>query len=344
MALTQLNAQYNGGRDTEIFRELFLLNNSLGKGYVRLLDGVKGNQTLTDAVASVTIQAYKAAPVVGTDEASTLSFRDVLLQPVQLMVFDSFNPATFRQTYFNRDALPGAINSIGDELLSEIVYLYGGKMSSAAERMFWNGATSATKTAIAALTAGTGQNAVGAAEQALIAAMPTTLFDSATAKAILTYANAAERRRFKVAGTTITSSNIQTEYGKLYAAIPSAYEGSALLQDGNVQNQYIYAPHSHLALINQYNNDPTKFKDAFIKDADGDFTYNGIKIVFVPLAENVLLFHRWNYMVWGTDIESDFTGMTIAPMNSYSAQHVIRADFALEAAVMNPGQVVLYVG
>lgn len=344
MALAQLNAQYNGGRDTEIFRELFLLNNSVGKQYIRLLDGVKGNQTLTDSVASVTLQAYKAAPVVGTDEAGSISFRDVLMQPVQHMLFDSFDPATFRQTYFNRDAIPGAINSIGNEFLSEVIYLYGGKMSQAAERLFWGGATSATKTAIAALTAGTGQNAVGAAEQALVAAMPTSLFDSAIAKSILTYANSSNRRRFKVVGTTITSSNIQTEYGKLYAAIPSAYEGSALLQDGNVQNQYIYAPHSHLALINQYNNDPTKYKDAFIKDAEGNFTYNGIKIVFVPLAENVLLFHRWNYLVWGTDIESDLTNLTIAPMNAYSAQHIIRADLSIESAIMQPGQSVLYVG
>jgi hypothetical protein len=344
MSLVQLNAQYNGGRNAEIFREIFLLNNTLNQGLARIVDGVKGNQTLTDAVASVTLQAYKAAPVVGTDEASDLSFRDILLQPVQHMLFDSFNPATFRQTFFNRDAIPGAINSVGDEFLSEVIFLYGGKMSQAAEVSFWQGATSTTKTAIAALTAGTGQNAVGAAEKTLVGNLPAGFFDGVVTKMISTYSNDANRRRYKVAGTTITTTNLLEEYGKLYAAIPLAYNGSALLQTGNVENQYIYAPHSHLALINQFNNDPTKYKDAFIKDADGDFTFNGIKIKFVPLPANTMIFHRWNYLVWGTDIESDFTNLTIAPMNSYSAQHVIRADFSLESAIMQPGQAVLYVG
>ena len=77
----------------------------------------------------------------------------------------------------------------------------------------------------AALTAGTANNAVGAAEKTLVAALTASQIDGVVAKMIYNDDNASATAgvggRIKVAGTAITAANIKAEYDKIYAAIPA---------------------------------------------------------------------------------------------------------------------------
>jgi len=85
--------------------------------------------------------------------------------------------------------------------------LYGKKVSLAAENEFWNGATAATQTAVAALTAGTGQTSVGAAEKTLVAALTASQTDGIVVKMIYNASNdtltAGVGTRVKVAGAAL---------------------------------------------------------------------------------------------------------------------------------------------
>jgi hypothetical protein len=216
------------------------------------------------------------------------------------------------------------------------------------ESQFWNGAKSGTKTTVAGLTANVAQASVGAAEKTYVAAAPTTLFDGIVTKLI--YDRSAVGKRWKVAGTTINSTNIQTEYDKLYAAISSATKGTALLIGENAKNCYIYAPYSHITLINIYNNNGTNRSNFFVVDAQGNYSFNGVQIKFVPLPENCMIFSRWSDLVWGCDLAftgdgaSDGNLIKMKELANNSEDWFIKIGYTQSAGVYIPQQKVLYLG
>lgn len=341
MATTYSNAQYIGEAFAEVFKDVMLENNTVANEVVTVDTDVKGNKPYTESVSVAGIQAYKATPTSG-DTAGSTTFTDLLAVPQYFYDYDRFDPQTFTQTRWVKDAKPGAYNMVSDQFILEIIASRAPKISTGAEALFWCGAKSASKTAVAALTPGTGQNAVGSAEQTAFAALTTTLFDGVIARLILSYSNSSTRRRYKVVGTTITSSNIDTEYGKLYAAITSAYQGSALLAANNVKNTKIVAPLSHMALINIFNINQT-YRDKFTV-VNGEYFFLGIKIEFCPIPENVMILARTKNFIWATDLINDVAGMKIDYVANDSKEMFMRTDFTLDAVVMQPGQVVLYVG
>ena len=341
MAASYSNAQYIGEAFAEIFKDVMLENDTISSGIVTVDTDVKGNRPYTESVSVAGIQAYIATPQ-SSDAAGSTTFTDLLAVPQYLMDYDEFDPKDFSQTRFVRDAKPGAFNMIDDQFILEVVASRAPKISAGAEALFWAGAKSASKTAIAALTPGTGQNAVGSAEQTAFAALTTTLFDGIIARLIQSYSNSSTRRRYKVVGTTITSSNIDAEYAKLYAGITSAYQGAALLQPRNVKDTKIIAPYSHMALINIFNTNQT-YRDKFLIE-NGVYSYNGIEIDFCPIPENCMIAGKTKNFVWATDLTSDLTAMTIDRIAPNSRKMFMRTDFSLDAIVMQPGQFVLYIG
>ena len=122
---------------------------------------------------------------------------------------------------------PGAWEIMSSEFEQLVIGgLYAKQISNAFENEFWNGATSATKTAVAALTAGTGNTSVGAAEKTKVAALATSQIDGILVKMIYNDSNASATAgvgtRIKVAGTTLTAAVLKVELDKVYAAIPAA--------------------------------------------------------------------------------------------------------------------------
>jgi len=316
-----------------VYAKLLFLNNTVGKGLVNFQENIKADTIVSEASFTTTMQAYAS----GAPTASgSIAVTDRAVTPTKVMFYDEFDPETLRTSRFKRSMADGAWNLDSQEFTNLIMNNYAPKVSLTMEGAFWNGATSATQTAVAALTSGTGQTSVGAAEKTLVAAMPTNQFDSIVATMI--YNNSAVGGRYKVAGTTISSSNIATEYGKVYAAIPS----EVLVQPD--QKPFIYAPYSHKQLINIYNVSAT-YRDLFSVDIAADkYFYNGIEIQFVPLAENTIVCALPENLLWCTDLLSDLNELKIDKIANNREDMFIKAIMTLGAHVIRQSVNVLYVG
>ena len=333
MAVTYTGAQIPTDFKEDIIAEILFRNDTVEKGLVAFETGIKAGRIITENINSVTMQAWSVNPT--GSEAGAIGLEDTVVTPVKVEFIDKFTPDDLRSTRFNRDMKPGAINDVSDEFNKLVLNGVAPLISLDAEKKFWNGATSATQTAVAALTAGTGQASVGAAEKTLVAAMPTTLFDSLTAKII--YNKGAVGKRIKVAGVVLSASTIATEIGKVYDAIPNEVLAGA-------EKPLIYAPRSVKKMINNFNLAQT-YRDTFTVDmATGKYFYLDVEIVFVPLADNVLLAGIPMNFMWCTDLMDDYAAISIAPYPAPRKDYFYDVIFTIFAHVVNQKFNVLYVG
>lgn len=331
--ITYTGAQIPTDFKQEIIAEILFRNDTVEKGLVAFETGIKAGRVITENVNSVTMQAWTVNPT--GSEAGDIGLQDTVVTPVKVEYIDKFTPDDLRSTRFNRDMAPGAINDVSDEFNRLVLNGVAPLISLDAEKKFWNGATAATKTAVAALTAGTAQTSVGAAEKTLVAAMPTTLFDSLTTKMI--YNNGGVGKRIKVVGTTLSASNIATEIGKVYNAIPDEVLMGA-------EKPFIYAPRSVKKMINNFNLAQT-YRDTFTVDLATDkYYYLDVEIVFVPLADNVIVAGVPMNFMWCTDLLDDYADINIAPYPAPRKDYFYDVIFTIFAHVVNQKFNVLYVG
>jgi hypothetical protein len=333
MAVTYTGAEIPTDFKAEIIAEILFRNETVEKNLVAFETGIKAGRIITENINSVTMQAWTVNPT--GSEAGAIGLEDTVVTPVKVEFIDKFTPDDLRSTRFNRDMAAGAINDISDEFNRLVLNGVAPLISLDAENKYWNGATAATQTAVAALTAGAGQTAVGAAEKTLVAAMPTTLFDSLTARII--YNKAAVGGRIKVAGTTLSATNIAVEMGKLYNAIPDEVLAGA-------EKPLIYAPRGVKKFINNFNLAQT-YRDTFTVDlATGKYFYLDVEIVFIPLAPNVLIAGVPMNFMWCTDLLDDYSNIEIQKYPAPRKDYFYDVIFTIFAHVVNQKFNVLYVG
>jgi hypothetical protein len=215
-------------------------------------------------------------------------------------------------------------------------------MALALENEFWNGATAATKTAVAALTAGTANNAVGADEKTAVAALTASQIDGVLVKLIYNNSNSTQTyglgARIKVAGTTITAANAKAEFDKIYTAIPAEVLAGA-------EQPIIYAPKNLLQVLVTANNVATDFNKPFqINDVNTEFRFNGLLIEFVPTPNNVVIVALKSHLFWVTDLASDNNTMKIDKIAENREDMFIKSVLSIGAHVANQKFNVLYVG
>jgi hypothetical protein len=333
MAISYTGAQIPTDFKSEIIEEILFRNDTVEKGLVAFETGIKAGRIITENLNSVTMQAWTVNPT--GSEAGSIGLEDTVVTPVKVEYIDKFTPDDLRSTRFNRDMKEGAINDVSDEFNRLVLNGVAPLISLDAESKFWNGATAATQTAVAALTAGTGQTSVGAAEKTLVAAMDTNLFDSLTARII--YNKGAVGKRVKVAGTTLSANNIATEMGKVYDAIPDVVLSSA-------EKPLIYAPRNVKKFINNFNLAQT-YRDTFTVDlATNKYFYLDVEIVFVPLASNVIIAAVPTNFMWCTDSQDDYANIEIAKYPAPRKDYFYDVIFTVFAHVVNQKFNVLYVG
>lgn len=341
MALSYSPIAIRGKAAEPIIEEVLFENATIEQDLVSFEDDVKAETIFTEASAEATMQAYTSG--VPTSAGSLNSF-DTLVTPVKTQFYQEFDPNTLRFSRFKRDMKPGAWNILSSEFERIVIGgLYARQISLAAEREFWLGATSTTKTAVAALTAGTGQASVGAAEKTLVAALTASLIDGVLVKMIYNSSNASATAgvggRVKVAGTTITATNIKEEYDKVYVNIP------AVNLSGLGDAPFIYAPRSHKQLINIFNNNPANYKDAFsVSENKQNYFFNGVEIKFVPIPENVIVAAKKQHLFWCTDLKADINLMQIDKIAANREDMFIKSNMNIAAHVANQEFNVLYVG
>lgn len=340
MAISYNIVNIKGVAAEPIVEEILFENDTIAKGLVTFEEDVKAETIFTEATASATLQAYTSgAPT----SAGSLTAFDVAVTPVKVQFYQEFDPNSLRFSRFKRDMKPGAWEILSGEFERIVIGgLYAKKVSLAFEDQFWNSVTSATKTAVAALTAGTANTSVGTAEKTAVAALTTGQIDGILAKMIYNDSNSSATAgvgtRIKVAGTSITASNIKTEYDKVYAAIPAAVLSSDKMP-------VIYAPKSHKQMIIQANNVTTDYKKPFdVNPAATEFYFNGLKVEFVPLPEKVVICARPDHLIWCTDLKSDVNKMEINKIANNREDMFIKHNGTLAAHVVNQQFNVLYVG
>jgi hypothetical protein len=323
----------------EIMTEIYMKNKTIANDLVRFMTDVKASGRIRAISATVADQAYSNTP--SASGSITLEEREVT--PVKREFYDTFDYETIRQSSMADGMSAGAANIINDEFTTAAMGVVGGKASRFVESRFWNAATSASKTAVAALTAGTLQTEVSTAEKAYVAAAPAYPVDGIITKLI--YSDAAVPgtfavgSRIKVAGTTISATNIQDEVNKVYAAIPDE-----LIQDAEASaNLVIFMPHVNKKFINQHNNIVTNYKNAFLVEGE-KYSYNGVPIEFVPVPANVMLAANKLDLVWTTDLLSDLAAIEVDRLPKPAKNFFYEIIYTLESWIFYQGQKVLYVG
>jgi len=316
-----------------VISEIIFENKTISEGLVAFETGIKAGTIFTENSNSVVMQSWAVNP----SASGTIGINDVLITPVKVEYLDAFTPNDLRTSRFNRDMKPGAWNDVSDEFAKMILNGVAKSISADAENKFWNGATSATKTAVAALTAGTLNTQASTQEKALVAAMPTNLLDSVITRAI--YNNAAVGGRIKVVGTAaITASTIVAQYQLLYTSIV------AETLSASEEKAFIYAPRSHKQLINIANVNLT-YRDVFSVDMVADkYYYLGVEIKFVPIAENVMLVAVPSSIKWCTDLLEDLNMVVIDKYPQPRKDYFYDVVFTIFAHVTNQKFNTLYVG
>jgi len=331
MAIVYNIVDIRGVAAEPVIEEILFENKTVSEGYVTFEDDIKAETIFTEGSATVTMQAYTAgAPA----SSGSLTAFDCVVTPVKVQFYQEFDPNTIRFSRFKRDIKAGAWEILSSEFERIMIGgVYAKKISADFENKYWNGATTATKVSVAA-----GANTVE--EKAQVAAMPTTLFDSITTRLIWNACNPTMTPsvggRVNVAGVTITSTNIKTEYDRVYAAINPVVLASQFMP-------YLYVPHAHKQLINQYNNVATNFKDVFVIMNGKYFLYD-LEIKFVPLPANVIIAAPKEHLFWCTDLVSDINKVQIDKIALNREDMFIKTNATITSHVANQVYNVLYTG
>tara|TARA_R110000868_G_scaffold213735_1_gene463855 strand:- start:426 stop:1418 length:993 start_codon:yes stop_codon:yes gene_type:complete len=330
MAISYTKVDIRGKAFDPVLTEILFKNKTISDNLVTFATDVKASTIFTENTNTTTQQAFTCGAPSAT---GSIALTDIEITPTKIMYYDEFCYDNLRLGRFNRSMKPGAWEIISDEFNRTVLDNVSNGIAADVENKFWNGSTSATKTAVGLTVSG-----VTSREMAYVAASTTSLIDGVVTRMI--YNNSVVGGRVSVAGVTISSSTIATEYGRLYAAIPAITIGNG------VEQPYIYAPRSHKQFINIYNVAAT-YRDLFAVNGLGtpneSYFYNGIEIKFVPLPENCMIVALPSNIIFATDLVSDINYLMIDKIANNREDYFYKAIFTYFAHVVRQSMNVLYI-
>lgn len=329
----------------EIQSELYQDSKTLREAKIDIEEGHKSGTDVYESKVTVAMTALNTGEVAATGDIDL----NVQKTPVSLVGFnyeDRINDNALKGTRFEKSMKAGAFNVVSDEFDKKVLIEIQPAIGADIESKLWNGATAATKVAIAALTPGASQGSITAAAQTAVAAMPTTLFDSLVVKILYndsqskTVAGAGLGDYIKVTGTTVTSSNIATEYGKIFAGVDPK-----VIETGEAE---IFAPLADRQLIMIANNAVGAAQQVnFLVEGSGvnaKFSYNGVPINFHPLGATFRVCTIPKYLKVLTDANSDLNTLQVDKVANGAMQRYIKNTQAMNTWVTNQRYITLYGG
>lgn len=323
----------------KVLEEILYENKTIKDGYVTFNDNIKAGTIFTESSMSVTAQLYTGAAL---SSSGSITLTDRTITPTKLEYKQTFLQDALRSSRYKRSMKPGAWNIESSEFASDVLAKYGPNVAEDAESIFWGGITSATKTAIAALTPGAGQGSITAATQTAVAALTAGLIDGVFAKVL--YDNAALGGYIKVTGTTVTSSNIAVEINKIFQAIP------AEVLSNTVSDVVIYCPRSWKQLCYAANNAVGAAQQVnFVISGDNFATskvyFQGVEMLFVPAPNALMAYaHVKDAVSWNTDLVDDVNRFEVGKVANDGDTQFVRAIYTLAANVGMATKGVLYGG
>lgn len=347
MAVTFTGTKLPQSELAEIQQELYQDSLTFRDRIVDIQENHKSGADVYESKVSVTMKAASAEKVTA-DGTVNLKAQKTPITLTSIEFSDIIDESSLLNTRFERSMAAGAFNRISSEFDNAVLQQVTPAIGEDLENKIWNGATSATQTAVAALTAGVGQGSISAGAKTLVAAMPTNLFDSLPA--VILY-NASNSKATPGAGlgdynkvlsiAAVTSATIAAEYGKLYGAAPS----KVINNTTNVP--YIYAPLGDRQLIKIANNAVGAAQQVnFLVEGSGaseKISYNGIEIKFVPLVGFRILSDP-RYLKVLMDLTSDMSTLNIGEVGEGAMQRYIKNIQTIAAWCTNQRYITLYGG
>ncbi len=328
-----------GPKLVPVLQEIFHENKTIASNWITFNDDMKEGTIITTSSVSATAQAYTGNAL---SASGSITLVDRVVSLTKLEYKEEFLEEAIRAGRFNQSMKKGAWEIESNEFNTKVLGMFAPKISADSERLFWGGIISATKTAIAGLTPGAGQGSITAATQTAVAGLTAGLVDGIFTKAL--YDNGALGAYIKVTGTTVTSANIATEVGKIYAALPEE-----MLQDPN-DPVFIYCPLTWKQLIYNANNTVGAAQQInFVINGDTFATsrvfYNGVELVFVPAPLATLAYaNRASRVMWNSDSHADISKIEIGKKSADSDVKFIRAIYTIQAHIADANKGVLYGG
>jgi hypothetical protein len=327
----------------EIIQDVYADSPTFRGETIEIVEGHKSGMEIYESSANVTFSAANYGSVTA-DNVALSSERSV----VNLKTFNVegiIDESSLLNTKFQKSMAAGAYNVISDEYDKKVLIQVQPAVGAKLEGNVWNGATAATKTAIAALTPGAGQGSITAAAQTKVAAMPTTFFDSIPATMLYNdsqskaTSGAGLGDYLKVTGTTITTANIVAEYVKIYNAIPN----DILVMSGDMA-PVIFAPKAHYKFIKSVNRvQGVALQENFVGTSFNDMYFNDVKIIFVDLVDFVIAAQKFNLKLV-MDLLSDSSQLIIEKEANASTRRILKIINTMNTWVVRQKWNVLYNG
>jgi len=344
MAISFIGGSQNQTELEEIQREIYSDWGTFRDMDIDISEGHKSGTDVYESIVSVGMKAYTGAAVTAGSDTLKVSKSSVTTTKVEFS--DLINYNSLLDTRFERSMARGAFNTVSNEFDNAVLQQITPAISQSSENSIWDGATTATKAAIAGLTPGASQGSISAGAQTLAAAMPTNLIDSIPA--VLLY-NASQAKVTPGAGlgdykkvvsiATITSATIAAEYSKLYNTL----DPKVLANEKVV----IFAPLAHRQLMMTANNSVGAASNqnfTFSGDGmDAKAYYNGIEVKFKPLT-GFMIAAPSKYLKLLMDLAGDVSKLEVDKQANGSDFYYYKNVQAYACWVTNQRYITLYGG
>ena len=343
MAVTYTGTKTEVGEYAEIVQEIYADSPTFRGETIELVEGHKSGLDIYESSAEITFTAANYGQVTA-DNVNLKSQKSI----VNLKTFNVegiIDESSLKGTRFERSMKAGAYNVVSDEFDQKVLIQVQPAVGAKLESWVWDGATTATKAAIAALVPGAGQGSISAGAQALVAAMPVTLFDSIPATMLFndsqskTVPGVGLGEYIKVAGTTVTTANIVAEYVKKYNGIPD----KVLVLTGE-DAPVIFAPKSHYKMIKSVNRvQGVALQENFVGTSFNDMYFNDVKIIFVDLVGFSIVAQKKNLKLV-MDLLSDSSQLIIEKEANASTRRILKLINSMTTWVVKQKYNLLYNG
>lgn len=347
MAVTFTGTKLPQSQLQEIVQELYQDAATYRDAVIDIQEGHKSGTEVYESKVSVTAKAASSGPVTADGTIATTANRTpVTLGSIEFS--DFIDEKTLLDTRFEKSMKAGAYNLVSNEYDNAVLQQIQPAIGESIENLIWNGATAATQTAVAALSANAAQGSISAGAKTLVAAMPTNLVDSLPA--VILY-NSSQAKSTPGAGlgdyikvpsiATVTSATIAAEYAKMYAIAPTKVVNSKTVEPK------IFAPLGDRQLIKIANNAVGAAQQVnFLVEGSGSsekISYNGIEIIFVPLVGfRILTFPK--YLKVLMDMMSDISTLEVGPVANGAQQRWYKNIQTFATWCVNQRYITLYGG
>lgn len=344
MAITYTGTKTEAGEYAEIVQEIYADSPTFRGETIELVEGHKSGLDVYESSAEITFSAANYGPV--TADNVNLKAQKSIVNLKTFNVEGIIDESSLKGTRFERSMKAGAYNVVSDEFDQKVLIQVQPAVGAKLESWVWNGATAATKAAIAALVPGAGQGSVSVGAQALVAAMPTTLFDSVPATMIY---NDSQSKAVPGAGlgdykkvltpATVTAASIVAEYVKIYNTIPD----DVLVMTGD-DAPIIFAPKAHYKLIKSVNRvQGAALQENFVGNSFNDMYFNDVKIIFVDLVGFAIVAQKMNLKLV-MDLLSDSSQLIIEKEANASTRRILKLINSMTTWIVKQKYNVLYNG